>query len=171
MKSIQKLFGVIALIVLVLTACAPQPAASPAPTTENPVAPATPASSAEKTKLLIWYWGEQEAPGMQSFMDKAVQVYMQENPNITVDAVLQESNSLYPAFRAAAAAKAGPDIQYFWGGTQALPDAWMGNLAPISDYWTQDELNHIPAGQRAETYLGRQAMGSALLSNWHLLGL
>lgn len=155
MKSLQKIFGLAVVLVLILTACATQPNAAPTAGASQPQAQPTQTqttSAGEKTKLLIWYWGEQEAPGMKSFMDKAVQVYMQENPNITVDAVLQESDSLYPAFRAAAAAKAGPDIQYLWGGTQALPDAWMGNLAPISDYWTQDELNHIPAGQRAETY-------------------
>jgi raffinose/stachyose/melibiose transport system substrate-binding protein len=157
MKSLQKLMGIIILAVLLLSACGtPQPAAAPTtegaqPAATQPPAAAQPAPT-EKTKLLVWYWGEQEAPGMKSFMEKAVQTYNQESSNVTVEAILQESDSLYPAFRAAAAAKEGPDIQYFWGGTQALPDAWMGNLAPVSDYWSQDDLNHIPAGQRAETF-------------------
>jgi raffinose/stachyose/melibiose transport system substrate-binding protein len=106
----------------------------------------------EPITLTVWYWGEQEAPGMQDFMDEAVQIYMDENPDITVDAVLQESDSLYPAFRAAAEAGEGPDIQFFWGGVFTLEDAWLGNLAPISDYWSEDELANLPVGQRAETF-------------------
>lgn len=154
MKRLQMLAGLVVLFSLLVGACAPT-ASAPTAAPAQPSAQATQAQSASggsKTPLVIWYWGEQEAPGMKNFMDEAVKVYMQQHPNIEVTANLQESDSLYPAFRAAAAAKQGPDIQYFWGGTQMLPDAWMGNVAPISDYWSQEELNHIPAGQRAETY-------------------
>ncbi|PYG90403.1 multiple sugar transport system substrate-binding protein [Ruminiclostridium sufflavum DSM 19573] len=105
-----------------------------------------------QTTLKIWYWGEQEAPGMKSFIDKAAEVYMKENTNIKVDAVLQESDTLYSAFRSAAKAKQGPDIQYFWGGTQALEDVWMGNVAPLSDYWSKEDIDNLPLAQRSETY-------------------
>lgn len=102
--------------------------------------------------LKIWYWGEQEAPGMKSFMDKAVAAYTDKNPNIKIDAVLQESDTLYSAFRSAAKAKQGPDIQYFWGGTQALEDVWMGNVAPLSDYWSKEDIDNLPLAQRSETF-------------------
>ena len=105
-----------------------------------------------QTTLKIWYWGEQEAPGMKSFVDKAVAAYTAENPNIKIDAVLQESDTLYSAFRSAAKAKQGPDIQYFWGGTQALEDVWMGNVAPLSDYWSKEDIDNLPLAQRSETY-------------------
>jgi raffinose/stachyose/melibiose transport system substrate-binding protein len=105
-----------------------------------------------QTTLKMWYWGEQEAPGMKSFVDKAVAAYEVKNPSIKIDAVLQESDTLYSAFRTAAAAKQGPDIQYFWGGTQALEDVWLGNVAPLSDYWSKAEINNLPEAQRAETY-------------------
>jgi multiple sugar transport system substrate-binding protein len=106
----------------------------------------------EPITLTIWYWGEQEAPGMQAFMEEAVGIYEDQNPNIDVEAVLQETDSLYPAFRAAAEAGEGPDIQFFFGGVFTLEDAWLGNLTPISDYWTEEELANIPAGQRSETF-------------------
>ena len=105
-----------------------------------------------QTTLKIWYWGEQEAPGMKSFVDKATAAYMTKNPNIKIDAVLQESDTLYSAFRSAAKAKQGPDIQYFWGGTQALEDVWMGNVAPLSDYWSKEDIDNLPQAQRSETY-------------------
>ena len=139
---------------ILLSACATT-AQTPAAQPQAPAAteaPAQPAATEEPLTLTVWYWGEQEAPGMKDFMENAVQIYMKENPNITVNAVLQESDSLYPAFRAAAEAKEGPDIQFFWGGIFTLEDAWLGNLAPISDYWSAEELKNIPAGQRAETF-------------------
>ena len=110
------------------------------------------ALAAGKITLTVWYWGEQEAPGMKAFMEKAVQIYEKEHPNIKVNAVLQESDALYPAFRAAAAAGQGPDIQFFFGGVFTLEDAWLGNIVPLSDYWSKEEIRHLPVGQRAETY-------------------
>jgi raffinose/stachyose/melibiose transport system substrate-binding protein len=166
-KRIQVLTALIVLAALLLSACGgaaeTQPTQAPAdntPAGEEPPAqeeePTQPAAeepaSGEPVTLTLWYWGEQEAPGMQSFMEQAVSTWNTENPNVQVNAVLQETDSLYPAFRAAAEAGEGPDIQFFFGGVFTLEDAWLGNLAPISDYWTEEELNHIPAGQRAETF-------------------
>jgi ABC-type glycerol-3-phosphate transport system substrate-binding protein len=75
---------------------------------------------------------------MKDFMENAVQVYMQENPHITVNAVLQESDSLYPAFRAAAEAKEGPDIQFFWAAF-TLEDAcwatWLPSATTGAQSW------------------------------------
>jgi raffinose/stachyose/melibiose transport system substrate-binding protein len=109
-------------------------------------------SKASKRTLVVWYWGEQEAPGMQSFMKAAVAAYQKKNPNITVQAVLQQSDTLYSAFRTAAKAGVGPDIQYFWGGTQALEDVWMGHVAPLDEYIDKSWLAKIPLGARRETY-------------------
>lgn len=134
---------IVAAIAILLAACAgpaAQPADGEAPADDEPIT------------LVVWYWGEQEAPGTQAFMEEAVARYEEQNPNIDVEAVLQETDSLYPAFRAAAEAGEGPDIQFFFGGVFTLEDAWLGNLAPISDFWTEEELANIPSGQRAETF-------------------
>ena len=112
MKIISRLLPILILIAILMAGCATpteQPAEEPAveePQVEEPAAE-------EPTTLTVWYWGEQEAPGMQSFMEEAAQKYMEQNTNITVDVVLQESDSMYPAFRAAAEAGEGPDIQFF----------------------------------------------------------
>jgi raffinose/stachyose/melibiose transport system substrate-binding protein len=109
-------------------------------------------SKGTQVTLKIWWWGEQEAPGLKNFMDKAFAAYMNENPNIKIEPVLQEIDTLYPAFRAAAKAKEGPDIQYFWGGTRALEDVWMGSVAPLSDFWSAEDIDRLPYFQRAETF-------------------
>ena len=105
-------------------------------------------------ELLVWYWGEQEAPGMKSFMDATVAAYNKAglDPKGSVRQVLQESDTLYTAFRTAAKAKKGPDVQFFWGGTQALEDVWMGNVAPLDDYVPTSVLDKIPVDSRRETF-------------------
>jgi len=110
--------------------------------------------------LLVWYWGEQEAPGMKSFMTKAVAKYNSMQSKVKVTAVLQSSDSLYSAFAAAAKAGKGPDIQYLWGGTQALGDVWLGYCAPLSDHIDQSWLDsHIPKSALAQTNWGGKQWG------------
>ena len=39
--------------------------------------------SGGQVNLLVWYWGEQEAPGMQNFMKKAVARYNSQQSEVT----------------------------------------------------------------------------------------
>jgi multiple sugar transport system substrate-binding protein len=94
-----------------------------------------------------------------SEFDETVRLYEKQNPNVTVNAVLQQTDMLIPAFKSAAAAGEGPDIQYFWGGIWTLEDAWLGNLAPISDYWSDEQLDHLLLGARAETFWNGKQWG------------
>jgi raffinose/stachyose/melibiose transport system substrate-binding protein len=113
-----------------------------------------------RTPLLIWYWGEQEAPGMKKFMEQAVARYNAQQSRVHVTAVLQSSDTLYSAFATAAQSGKGPDIQYLWGGTQALVDVWLGYLAPVSDYIDASWLKeNIPHGSRSETFWGGKQWG------------
>ena len=117
-------------------------------------------SGSGPVNLLVWYWGEQEAPGMKSFMQKAVARYNSQQSRVKVTAVLQSSDSLYSAFAAAAQAGKGPDIQYLWGGTQALGDVWLGYCAPLSDYIDQNWLTtNIPQAALAQTNWGGKQWG------------
>ena len=120
-----------AAIVLAATACGSSGSGSGS-SAGNPNGPVT---------LTMWFWGQQEAHGLSTFVAQSVKKYETLHPNITIKTVLQSTDNLMPNFAAAAKAKKGPDIEYRWGGIWALQDAWDGNIAPISDY--------IPAGERA----------------------
>ena len=112
--------------------------------------------------LLVWYWGEQEAAGMKKFFEGQVERYNAagSDPDGDVVAVLQESDTLYTAFRTAAEAKDGPDVQFFWGGTQALEDVWMGNVEPLSDHVSQEFLDNLDDDARRETFWDDKQWGS-----------
>ncbi len=105
----------------------------------------------EKSQLTIWYWGEQEAPGYKNYMESMVKKYEEKNPDVKVNAVLQESDTMYTAFRTAEHAGAGPDIQYLWGGTQALEDVWLGNCTPLDDLIPAEVFADIPESSLKET--------------------
>lgn len=98
--------------------------------------------AAPPVNLTMWWWGEQEAAGAKKWLAETVALYRKKHPNVTIKTVLQTTDGLIPAFKAAAAAKKGPDIQYFWGGVWSLDDAWAGNTRPVSDYIPRSELRH-----------------------------
>jgi raffinose/stachyose/melibiose transport system substrate-binding protein len=108
----------------------------------------------ESVSLTMWWWGEQEAAGAKKWLTDTIALYNKKHPNVTINTVLQTTDGLIPAFKAAAAAKKGPDIQYFWGGIWALEDAWAGNTKPVSDYIPRSELKHY-LNAKEETFAGK----------------
>ncbi len=104
--------------------------------------------------LTMWWWGEQEAAGAKGWLNQTVALYEKKHPNVKIKTVLQTTDGLVPAFKAAAAAKKGPDIQYFWGGIWSLDDAWAGNTKPVSDYIPKSELKHY-LNASEDTYAGK----------------
>ncbi len=131
---------------LAMTACSGTPGRRAQPSPQ--------AFPKEKVTLTMWYWGEQEAPGAQSYMTEAIAAFEKVHPNVTIKPVLQTTDGLVPSFQAAAAAKSGPDLEYFWGGTNALTPAWQKQILPISDYIPASELKHYLNAQE-ETWNGK----------------
>jgi len=119
---------------------------------------------ADKVTLTVWWWGEQEAPGAERWMADTVRLYQAQNPTVAFETVLQSTDDLVPAFKTAAAARQGPDIQYFWGGVWTLEDAWEGSLAPISDFIPESEYRHYISNEEREFEGKLWGMG------WYLSG-
>src|SRR5712691_7870205 len=65
--------------------------------------------------LTMWYWGAQEAAGLDKFVAESAAAYHTAHPNVTINAVLQSTDNLMPNFAAATKAQKGPDIEYRWG--------------------------------------------------------
>jgi raffinose/stachyose/melibiose transport system substrate-binding protein len=164
MKYPSRVLYLLVLLSLLVSACAQQTPA-PQPAAPEAAQPVVEVPAAEQpVKLTIWWWGEQEAPGAQKWMDETIANYTRDNPNVTIEAVLQSTDSLIPAFQSAAAAKQGPDIQYFWGGVWTLEFVWGGALTPLDDL--------IPASER-EHYINnfeRSFDGKQWGIGWYLSG-
>lgn len=108
----------------------------------------------DPVELTMWWWGDQEAAGARRWVAETVEAYEAEHPNVTIKTVLQTTDSLVPAFNTAAAARKGPDIQFFWGGINSLEPAWRGYIRPVSDYIPRAELdNYVNAEE--DTFDGK----------------
>jgi len=106
----------------------------------------------EKIKLRISFWGEDEAPGLKAWLDETGELYSEQHPNITVENTLLGIDAIYPTFLAAVASKDPPDLHMLWGGVLGLEQCWAGNVTPISDYWSEEDLSMIFPGTRGECY-------------------
>lgn len=128
MRKTMLALSLLALLALLAAACG----------TAAPEAP----DEVEPVRLTIWWWGEQEAPGAQAWLDETMALYTEAHPNVTFEAVLQSTDSLIPAFQSAAAAQQGPDIQYFWGGVWTIENVWTGAIIPLDDLIPAEEWAH-----------------------------
>jgi ABC-type glycerol-3-phosphate transport system substrate-binding protein len=154
MKSFKSIVAVTCAAVLAISGCSSSASRSrgTAATLPSQTAGAYPTGP---VKLVMWWWGEQEATGATGWLADTVAAYQKQHPNITIQTVLQTTDSLVPAFQAAAAAKQGPDIQYFWGGINSQEPAWAGNILPVSDFIPATELKHYLNASTEESYQGK----------------
>ena len=97
--------------------------------------PALSAGAAGPT-LNMWWWGEQELPGLQAFLDDSVKNYSA----ATVKTMLQDTAVVISQFQTAAAAGNAPDIQYLWNGIYHMESVWLGYLKPLNGLLKDDLL-------------------------------
>ncbi len=116
-------------------------AAAEAPTVEEPIAEA-PAQAA--TTLKMWWWGEQEAPGLEKWLKASAEMYKEKSGN-TVEMTLQDNASVIPEFQTASAAKNAPDIQFLWNGIYHMESVWLDYLEPLDDLIPTDVLKNSGA--------------------------
>ena len=91
---------------------------------------------AEGKTLDMWWWGEQELPGLQKFVDDSVSSYTA----ATVKPMLQDTAVVISQFQTAAAAGKAPDIQYLWNGIYHMESVWLGYLRPLNGLIKDDVI-------------------------------
>ncbi len=87
--------------------------------------------------LNMWWWGEQELPGLQGFVDDSVKNFTA----ATVKPMLQDTAVVISQFQTAAAAGNAPDIQYLWNGIYHMESVWLGYLQALDGLVKDDVLN------------------------------
>lgn len=87
------------------------------------------AARAQEAELTMWWWGEQELPGLQAFVDDSVAKYT----GARVTTMLQDTAVVISQFQTAAAAGEAPDVQYLWNGIYHMESVWLGYLRAMSE--------------------------------------
>ena len=91
---------------------------------------------ADTPTLNMWWWGEQELPGLQAFVDDSVKNYTA----ATVKPMLQDTAVVISQFQTAAAAGEAPDIQFLWNGIYHMESVWLGYLRPLDGLVSDDVI-------------------------------
>lgn len=130
---------------------------------EPPAAAKEAEKAPEPVELVFWWWGEQEAVGLEKWLDKTVELFEAEYPHITVETVLQATENVIDGFITASAAGTPPDLQYFWNGIYHQAQVWLGYIEPLDDWIPADELKHMYASELSN-YQGKQYR-----AGWYLI--
>lgn len=104
--------------------------------------------------LKFWWWGEQEAPGLEGWLNESIAQYQTRSGN-TIEPTLQDTSVVISEFQTASAANAAPDLQFLWNGIYHMESVWLGYLEPLDGLISEDVL----AGSGAtslSTYQGQQ---------------
>ncbi len=129
-----------------LAACAP-PTAAPAPTsapalTSAPAptsAPPPTAAPAAAKSLKMWWWGEQEAVGVEKWLKETIDMY-QKASGVAIATTLQDTSNVISDFQTASAAKNAPDLQFLWNGIYHMESVWLGYLEALNGLIPDDQL-------------------------------
>jgi raffinose/stachyose/melibiose transport system substrate-binding protein len=140
-----------------------------APATTAAPAAATQAPLPTGKNLKAWWWGEQEAPGLEKWLNESIDIYKQKSGN-TIEPTLQDTAVVISEFQTASAANDAPDIQFFWNGTYHMESAWLGYVEPLDGLIPVEEINAsqptILSVYGGKTYrMGWYAVGLAWLYN------
>jgi ABC-type glycerol-3-phosphate transport system substrate-binding protein len=128
----------------VLAACGGEEAAEPAAPSEPAPAPAPPPAATGATEppappavdgggetLSMWWWGEQEAIGIQAWVDDTIARFKEE-ANYVIDPLLMDTSQVIPQFTNAAAAGEPADIQFVFNGIYHMENTWLGYIQPLN---------------------------------------
>lgn len=105
-------------------------------------------------ELVLWWWGEQEAPGLEKWLHESIELFKQETGH-SVRPTLQDNASVIPEFQTASAAGNPPDMQYFWNGIYHMESVWLGYIEPLNGLIPDDELKNSNATSLS-IYQGKQ---------------
>jgi ABC-type glycerol-3-phosphate transport system substrate-binding protein len=105
--------------------------------------------------LTFWWWGEDEAPGLGSWLERVARRF-EDDRDVPVDLRLLRHDEVLPGFPAAVAAGRAPDLHFFWNGIYVIENAWAGRLLPLDDLLEEHELAAFGGGPqsmwRGKTY-------------------
>ena len=89
-----------------------------------------PSARSSAGNIKMWWWGEQEAVGIQKWMDDTIKKFKAQT-GASVSPTLMDTAQVIPQFTKAAAAGSVPDVQFLFNGIYHMENAWLGYLKPL----------------------------------------
>jgi len=108
--------------------------ATPAATSVVTEAPKLPPQN-----LKMWWWGEQEAPGLEKWLKDTIAKFKEETGH-SIEPTLQDTAVVISEFQTASAANDAPDMQFLWNAIYHMETAWLGYLEPLNNLLSEEEI-------------------------------
>ena len=107
--------------------------------------------------LKMWWWGQQEAVGIQKWMTDTLKKFQQQD-GVKVSATLMDTNNVIPQFTNAAAAGHPPDVQFLFNGIYHMTTS----TSPISTTasWSSRDTDFASAFASITRSSGGSSRGS-----------
>ena len=112
------------------------------------------ATRAQAATLKMWWWGQQEAVGIQKWMDDTLAKFKAKSGD-TVQATLMDTNNVIPQFTNAAAAGHPPDVQFLFNGIYHMENVWLGYVNALDGLVSKRVLRSSGATDLS-VYKGKQ---------------
>jgi ABC-type glycerol-3-phosphate transport system substrate-binding protein len=109
-------------------------------------------AAATATNLKMWWWGQQEAVGIQKWMTDTLAKFKAKTGN-TVSPTLMATDNVIPQFTNAAAAGHPPDVQFLFNGIYHMENVWLGYLEALDGLVSRRVLKNSGATELS-TYKG-----------------
>lgn len=111
----------------------------------------------EKVTLNVWHQWSNDTNELKKLYDNAVDAYMKENPNVTINTETLDTEAYKTKISAEFAGEAsGIDVFYYWGAGMARKLVNADKLLPLDDYITDDvKAKILPGSTAAFEYDGK----------------
>ena len=110
----------------------------------------------------MWWWGEDEAPGLASWVARASQDH-EISTGTAVETRLLIHDQVISSLPAAAQNRTTPDLHFLWNGIYHIEHAWNGLLFPLEDFFPSAQVAAMTGG--AQSRLSGQTFRAA----WYLI--
>jgi raffinose/stachyose/melibiose transport system substrate-binding protein len=112
------------------------------------------AMATEADTLKMWWWGQQEAVGIQKWVDDTLKKFTVKT-GVNVKPTLMGTDNVIPQFTSAAAAGKPPDVQFLFNGIYHMENVWLGYVNPLNGLVSPNVLKNSGA-TKLSTYKGKQ---------------
>ena len=158
----RRLFGLLAVMALVLAACSgggtasPSAAATAAPSVAAPTAAASPSEAAAEPVTIEWWNLQVNDPG-KTLLKTLADEYMAAHPNVTINETVLENEALKTKIATAMQAGTPPDVFQSWGGgglaeqvaAGLVKDITAGRRRPGRRHDEPRRHGHLPGRRQA----------------------
>jgi ABC-type glycerol-3-phosphate transport system substrate-binding protein len=110
----------------------------------------------------FWWWGEDEAPGLASWVARTA-LQHEFDAGVRVESRLLRHDRVIPSLPDAAVAGTTPDLHFLWNGIYHIEHAWDGLLSPLEGHFSPERVAELTGGPQS------RFRGHTYRAAWYLI--